>query len=415
LSINYTSNSSNFSQSKIYIYSSYLINRWLLIFSRLITKFAFVKKSFKQRKDTRKKENLTKKNEGLFIDIKKRFSNFDFEVKFNTNGKPLGIIGSSGSGKSMTLKFIAGLETPNEGKIVLNGRVLFDSENKINLPSKERKIGFLFQNYALFPHLKVAHNIGFGLQEFSQEERKEIVFQYLKLMHLEGLEHRYPHELSGGQQQRVALARALAINPDAILLDEPLSALDNYLRSQIEELLIEVFSNYQGITLFVTHKLEEAYRICDNIMVLSQGKIIALAKKEDIFEHPPSYTVAQLTECKNFSIARKIDNETIEALDWNCALKVTQFIPDSVKYVGIRAHHLIFTDQPKLVNSFPCFLVKISETQHRVTLYLKLHNQEGENYDLQAEVFKEKWQQIKNNLGPWYVYLEPLKLILMEN
>jgi molybdate transport system permease protein len=249
------------------------------------------------------------------------------------------------------------------------------------------------------------------------------VFKYLKLMHLEGLEHRYPNELSGGQQQRVALARALAINPHAILLDEPLSALDNYLRSQIEQLLIEVFENYHGITLFVTHKLEEAYRICDKIIVLSKGKTIAFGRKEDIFERPPNYLVAQLTECKNFSPARKIDDNTIEALDWNCQLKVTQSIPNSLKYVGIRAHHLIFTQLKVPLfkgdlggsNIFPCFLVNKSETQHRITLYLKLHHKEGENYHLQAEIFREKWEQIKDNPSPWYIYLDPLKLILMEN
>lgn len=420
LLINYSSNSSNFSQSKIVIYGSYLINRWLLIFSRLIIKIPLLKEREKKIKNIKiinsKTEILINNNQGLFVDIKKKFSNFDFEVKFNTNDKPLGIIGSSGSGKSMTLKFIAGLETPHEGKIVLNGRVLFDSENKINLPSKDRKIGFLLQNYALFPHLKVAHNIGFGLQNMSKEKRREIVFKYIELMHLQGLEKRYPHELSGGQQQRVALARALAINPDAILLDEPLSALDNYLRNQIEQLLIEVFETYQRSTLFVTHKLEEAYRICDNILVISQGKIIAFGHKKDIFENPPNYIVAQITECKNFSVVEKIDDQTIFALNWNCQLKVVKPISQNLKYVGIRANHLIlFTEKQNFDNIFPCVLVKKSETQHRVTLYVKLFHQEKNNSYLQIEIFRNQWEKLKLYSSSWYIYLDPVKLILMEN
>jgi molybdate transport system permease protein len=264
---------------------------------------------------------------GLSVNLQKKLPDFDLEVAFTTNGQPLGILGSSGSGKSMTLRCLAGLETPTWGKIILNGRVLFDSETGINLPSRHRRIGVIFQNYALFPHLTVAQNIVFGLQNISKKERLQRVRYYLQLVELEGLENRYPHQLSGGQQQRVALARALAIQPEALLLDEPLSALDTYLRNRLEQLLSEVLLNYQGVTLFVTHKLEEAYRICDNLLVLSEGKIMALGRKEDIFERPSSFCVAQVTECKNFSRTRIIDAEHIEALDWHCILKVVEPIP----------------------------------------------------------------------------------------
>ncbi|NES86283.1 MAG: molybdate ABC transporter permease subunit, partial [Moorea sp. SIO2B7] len=325
--INYWSDSQNLSQSRMVSYGSYIINRWLsiidiwLIIPRRIFKiFSFKKVVIK--------DNLIINKQGLIIDLQKKISSFNLEAKFKANGKPLGIIGASGSGKSMTLRCIAGLELPTQGRIVLNGRVLFDSEKNINLSSRYRHIGFVFQNYALFPHMKVVHNIGFGLQGLPQEERKQRVYQYIELMELQGLENRYPYELSGGQQQRVALARALAINPEILLLDEPLSALDNYLRNKIEQLLIEVFSNYQGITLFVTHKLEEAYRLCDNLLVMSQGKVIAFGRKQDIFEHPPNYTVAQVTECKNFSHAKRIDQKQIEALDWGCTLQVVEPIPN---------------------------------------------------------------------------------------
>ncbi|WP_293052287.1 MULTISPECIES: molybdate ABC transporter permease subunit [unclassified Moorena] len=403
-----------------------------------------------------KKSNI-EPSQGLLVELRKELSSsFTLDAKFTANGKPLGILGASGSGKSMTLRCIAGLATPTQGRIVLNGRVLFDSKQGINLPPHQRRIGFVFQNYALFPHMNVAENIGFGLQELPKAQRNERVWKYIEMMHLQGLEKRYPHQLSGGQQQRVALARAMAIAPEALLLDEPLSALDTYLRNQIERLLTEIFSTYQGATLFVTHKLEEAYRVCGNLLVLSEGKVIAYGSKEAIFEHPPSFRVAQLTECKNFSRVEIIDHKKIQALDWNCSLSVVEPIRKSLAYVGIRAHHLRFLKEANHDNTFPCWLVTMSETQHRVTLYLSLYtpsrntglmdcplnppilgdfdmippqnwgvrgakptklgkSYNPQQYHLQAEVFKEKWHQIKAWPQPWYVQLDALRLILMES
>jgi molybdate transport system permease protein len=416
--INYWSNYQDFSKTSFVTYCSILINRLSTIISRWLLALPQIKipPFLRGARGDRIIENGTPNNKELIVNIEKQFSSFTLNTNFTTNNKPLGVLGSSGSGKSMTLRCIAGLETPSRGKIILNGRVLFDSEQGINLPPHQRKIGFVFQNYALFPHMKVAQNIGFGLHELSIAERQQRVWKYIELMQLQGLEKRYPHQLSGGQQQRVALARALAIAPEAILLDEPLSALDNYLRNQIEKLLAEVFSNYDGITLFVTHKLEEAYRVCDNLIILSQGKVIASGRKEDIFERPPSFTVAQITECKNFSRAQIIESESIEALDWGCRLRVIEPIPHPLTYVGIRAHHLTFTLESDLENTFPSWLVTTSETQHQITLYLKLNSAptNGQDYHIQAEIFKEKWAELKNRPLPWYVKLDPLRLILME-
>jgi len=412
-SINYWSDSQNLSQSRLVGYYSLVITRCSAIISRWLLARRQTKISLASAEQDKK---LTTNNQGLIVELQKTFSSFTLEANFTANKKPLGILGSSGSGKSMTLRCIAGLETPTQGRIVLNGRVLFDSKQGINIPTRQRRIGFVFQNYALFPHMRIAHNIAFGMPVLSKTERKQRVNQYIELMQLQGLERRYPHELSGGQQQRVALARALAIAPEALLLDEPLSALDQYLRNQIEKLLIEVFSTYQGVTLFVTHNLEEAYRVCDNLLVLSQGKVIASGRKEDIFERPPTFTVAQLTECKNFSRAQRVDNQRIEALDWGCTLQVVETIPNPLTYVGIRAHHLIFLDNQERENTFPCWLVTMSETQHQVTLYLKLHSPatNTQEYHLQAEVFKDKWENLKNQPLPWHIHLDSLRLILME-
>ncbi|HEY9636797.1 MAG TPA: molybdate ABC transporter permease subunit [Coleofasciculaceae cyanobacterium] len=354
---------------------------------------------------------------GLFVDIENQLADFQLDVSFSANEHPLGLLGGSGAGKSMILRCIAGIETPTRGRIVLNGRVLFDSERGINIPSRDRRIGFLVQNYALFPHLTVAQNIGFGLPKgTSASGIKQQVEAQLATVQLQGLADRYPHQLSGGQQQRVALARALASQPEALLLDEPFSALDTYLRSQLEQQLISRLATYQGETLFVTHNLEEAYRVCQDLLVLSGGSAIAYGPKQDIFERPPTFSVAQLTGCKNFSRAVGIASQEVEASDWGTSLRVIEPIPDSLSYVGIRAHQLTFTNDPNEENTFPCWLVTTIETPHRMTLFLKLHSSPTtpQDYHLQAEVFKEKWGILKDRPLPWHIRLDPLRLILMK-
>jgi molybdate transport system permease protein len=350
----------------------------------------------------------------LVLDIQKRLDNFYLQVAFNTDNQPLGLLGSSGAGKSMILRCLAGIETPNKGRIILNGRVLFDSEKNINIPIHQRQIGFLFQNYALFPHMTVAQNITFGLPKYLNA--KEEVEKQLIAMQLQGFGDRYPHQLSGGQQQRVALARALASKPEALLLDEPFSALDTHLRSQLEQQVAEILDDYSGVTLFVTHNMEEAYRLCPNLLVLEQGKAAHYGSKYEIFQHPASVNVAQITGCKNFSRANILSPQQIEAIDWGCTLEVREKIPAKLSHVGIRAHHLIFTKDPQQVNTFPCYLVRTSETPHRMTVFLKLNSvgNHPHDYHLQGEIYKEKWVNIQDQPFPWYVHLDPLRLILMQ-
>lgn len=352
----------------------------------------------------------------LVVDIQKRLPNYTLEVAFDLKEKPLGIIGNSGSGKSMTLRCLAGIETPTKGKIILGDRVLFDSSKGINLPSRKRKVSYLFQNYALFPHMSVAQNIAYGLRGLSKTAKARQVAIQLETLQLKGLEHRYPHQLSGGQQQRVALARALAPNPELLLLDEPFSALDTHLRNELEKQLIKTLRSYQGTTLFVTHNLEEAYRICQQLLVFSNGKVIACGDKQAIFRDPGTLAVGQLTGCKNFSKIRAIAPQYIKALDWNCTLHTIEPIRDRAAYVGIRAHHLFFPTNSEQPNTFPCWLVWKSETPHRLSLYLKLNSPptHGEDYHLQAEVFREKWSNLKDRPLPWQIQLDPLRLFLTE-
>ncbi|RCJ28471.1 molybdenum ABC transporter permease subunit [Nostoc minutum NIES-26] len=354
---------------------------------------------------------------GLLVDIEKILPSFHLKVAFAANEQPLGLLGGSGAGKSMILRCIAGIETPTKGRIVLNGRVLFDSQQGINIPSRDRHIGLLVQNYALFPNMTVVQNIAFGLpKQLSKLAIKQQIEAQLIAVQLSGLGDRYPHQLSGGQQQRVALARALASQPEVLLLDEPFSALDTHLRSQLEQQMVATLTSYQGITLFVTHNMEEAYRVCTNLLVMEQGKAIQYGSKNDIFERPATVSVAQLTGCKNFSGAVVKAVQEVEAVDWGCRLRVIQPIPDQLSSVGIRAHQLIFTNDSSQDNTFPCWLVRTSETPHRMTLFLKLHSahSNSNDYHLQAEVFKEKWAIMKDQPLPWYVHLDPLRLILME-
>lgn len=226
--------------------------------------------------------------------IKKRFSGFSLDVSLNTDGGVMGILGASGSGKSMTLKCIAGIETPDEGRIVLNGRVLFDSEKHINLPPQKRKVGYLFQNYALFPNMTVETNIAAGLSG-SKEEKQEAVARMICLFKLEGLEKRYPSQLSGGQQQRMGIARAVVLNPDVILFDEPTSALDPELVGEVLKVIKDIAK--EGITMIiVTHEMSFASDAANRVIFMAGGVVVEEGKPDEIFSNPKEERTKQFLE-----------------------------------------------------------------------------------------------------------------------
>jgi molybdate transport system permease protein len=359
----------------------------------------------------------------LEVAIEKNVGGFRLAVEFTADGAPLGLLGPSGSGKTMTLRAIAGLETPDRGRISLDGNVLFDSEQKINLSVRERRIGLLFQNYALFPHLTAAENIAFGLQQVSEAERKRRVAEQLVAAQLIGVAERYPATLSGGEQQRVALARALAIEPTALLLDEPFSALDTHLRGALERQLRETLAAYRGSTLFVSHNLEEAYRVCEKIVVLENGKVAAQGPKEEVFRHPPTIEVARVTGCKNYSRARRLPDGSIEAMDWGCRLSVAQEFANSPMHIAIRAHH-IRVHPPQYVlpgnfqeNIFPCWLAAVTETPFRVTLDLRigLAPSNPNDFHVQAEIFKQEWESFRDLPQPWAMELAVDRLFLLPD
>ena len=209
----------------------------------------------------------------LEVQIYKKLAEFDLDASFQVDDNILGLMGASGSGKSMTLKCIAGIETPDQGRIVLNNRVLFDSEKKINVPIQKRNVGYMFQSYALFPNMNVYENISVGLRARKVKDVDIVVQKVMQQFRVFELASRYPKQLSGGQRQRVALARLMAYEPDVLLLDEPFSALDEDLK---EDLLRELKSELQisKPVIFVSHDKEEVNYLCDLNYKIKQGEII---------------------------------------------------------------------------------------------------------------------------------------------
>ena len=354
----------------------------------------------------------------LEVDIQKQLPNFLLDITFKVDSnRPLGILGTSGAGKTTLLRCIAGLETPDRGRIVLNDRILYDSAKGIDLPPQKRAVGFLFQDYALFPHLSVADNIAFGVpKERSPSVISQEIVHQLQQMNLTGMSDRLTTQLSGGEQQRVALARVLASKPDLTLLDEPFSALDSNLKAQLLKLWQKLLSNYSGSTIYVTHNLSEAYRLCPQLLIMNRGKAIACGRREDILYRPPNLQTAKIIGCNNISAAKAIAPQTIKAIDWQCDLQIAE-TTKNIQHIAIHSHSIIFTQDKQNKNTFPVWLTTCDRLPHRVSLYLKLHSSPNnlEDYSLLAKVNLELWQQLQQHPFPWYIQLSPSKIIILES
>ncbi len=235
----------------------------------------------------------------ITVDIRRRLGAFALDVVFEADQETVVLFGHSGSGKSVTLASMAGLIRPDAGSIAIAGRTVFDAARGIDLPPQQRNVGYLVQQIALFPHLTAAENIGYSLTGWDREARARRVSELSVLLSIDGFEDRMPHQLSGGQQQRVALARALARPVDALLLDEPFSALDEALRGDLRAELLRLRSELAIPVVFVTHDLREAYLLADRIAVLDEGRVLQFASREDVFRRPSSRRVAELTGVRN--------------------------------------------------------------------------------------------------------------------
>ena len=328
----------------------------------------------------------------ISVDIEKQLGTFRLRVRFEAPDAVHGLLGASGCGKSMTLRCISGVETPDRGRIVLNDRVLFDSERGVNLSPRERKVGLLFQNYALFPNMTVEQNLRCALRGREKSEAKAEISAMLRRFHLEGLERHKPHQLSGGQQQRAALARILLTEPEILLLDEPLSALDSYLRWQTELELAEMLDDFTGPTLLVTHSREEVRRLCRTVTVLSHGAGEGAMPVEALFQSPETLSACLLSGCKNYSRAERIGERRVRALDWGTELTVSH-VPEGMAYAAIRAHHLEPAAGPG-ENVIPCRVQRVVEDVFSVIVMCETPGGGGGSRRLRLELDKGDWNPV---------------------
>ena len=275
----------------------------------------------------------------------------------------------------MTLRCIAGIETPDRGKIILDGITLFDSEKGINLNPQARRTGLLFQNYALFPNMTVLQNIKSGAKrEKDSQKRNYMVQSVVERFGLAELLDRYPHQLSGGQQQRVALARILVSSPKILLLDEPFSALDSHLRFKLEREVKEVLRQFGKTAILVSHDRDEVFRMSDKIALMEQGQIQAVGTNREVFSAPQTRGGASLTGCKFLSPVKILGPGRIRALDWDLELDVPE-CDFEIKSVGLRMHGIQAHGSQ---NPILCRVVEEIENPFSYTLMLRpLHAPQG--------------------------------------
>ena len=324
----------------------------------------------------------------LHVDIRKALGSFTLDVRFTAGNGITSLLGASGCGKSMTLKCIAGIEKPDEGRIELDGRVLFDSEAHINLPPQARRVGYLFQNYALFPNMTVRQNILCGLnREKDRGVREDRLRDMLRMMQLEGLEERKPAQLSGGQQQRVALARILVNDPQILLLDEPFSALDSNLRDSLKVELRDLLKRFGREVLMVTHDRNEAYNMSREIAVMDGGRLLTVKPTKALFADPGSVQAAVLTGCKNIAKARRVDDHTVEVPDWGLRLETRQAVREELCAVGVRAHYF---NPAAPQNRFPVRLVEEMEEPFETILQFRFASQKPDSPPVWWRLSKEK-------------------------
>ncbi|WP_096198872.1 sulfate/molybdate ABC transporter ATP-binding protein [Bacillus sp. FJAT-45350] len=344
--------------------------------------------------------------------IHKNMNQFSLDVSFKADNGVTGILGPSGCGKSLTLQCLAGLQTPAQGEIKLGSGTLFSSNNKKNLKTRNRQIGYVFQNYALFPHLTVYENIAFGLKGLAKIEVEQLVKQLLSKIQLEKYEKHYPFELSGGQQQRVALARTLITEPKLLLLDEPFSALDYHVKHLLEQELLNIIKeNFSGVVLLVTHNMEEAYRLCDKLLLMNEGSIVQSGRKDEVFKRPTNKVSAKIIGCKNIIPISSIDDDVnfigVNINDKKVILPKRSHTRE-INYVGIHSEEIQFTNSMTNNNSFDFEVVESVTGIYNTSLTLDLSG-----ITIQAVIPNDQVNSLYNHEVK--VYLPPERLFLMTD
>lgn len=307
------------------------------------------------------------------ISITKKFKDFTLQTSFRSDASVTGILGVSGCGKSMTLRSIAGIERPDSGHIIINGKTLFDSQKRICLKPQQRRTGYLFQNYALFGKMSVEKNIMAGARG-SRTEKKEKADELIHMFELDGLEKRLPHQLSGGQQQRTALARLLASEPEIILLDEAFSALDSQLRERLQYEFIKVLESSAIPAIIVSHDRDEIYKLTENTVIMDNGRVCRCGNTKDVFLSPGDSVSARLTGCRNISPCRIEGKRLLFAEDWGIYLETEYDIDKNVKFVGIRAHDICAAPDNCTLNTVNVSEERVLESPFEYTKILRTHN-----------------------------------------
>ena len=345
----------------------------------------------------------------LHVQIRKRLGSFLLDVHFSTEFGRLALLGASGCGKSVTLRCIAGVMRPDEGYIELNGRVLFDSEKKIDLPPQKRRVGYLFQQYALFPNMTVAQNIRAAIRD--RRAREGTVSALLQTFRLEDVAQSRPEQLSGGQQQRLALARILATEPELLLLDEPFSALDSFLKYQLEQELCDRLESFGGNVLWVSHDRDEVFRSCTQICVIDGGKSQPAVTPEALFRDPQTVAAAKLSGCKNILRAEPCKS-SVFLPDWGLTLHCGRAVLLEAVAVGLRAHHFCFAAAGEK-NAFPCRLVRVMDNVFSTIILLRPEGAAANAPVLRLEMDKALWAS-RSAEAVHHVSIAPEDILLLK-
>ena len=342
----------------------------------------------------------------LYVDIEKDLGSFCLKAKFEAGDESIALLGASGCGKSMTLKCIAGIETPDRGRIVVDDVVLFDSEKKINLTPQQRRTGLLFQNYALFPNMTVYKNICAGAKrERDSQKRNRMIQSIMENFGLTELADRYPHQLSGGQQQRVALARILVSSPRILLLDEPFSALDSHLRFMLEREVRQVIRDFGKTVVLVSHDRDEVYRMSDKIAVMDSGIIQTIGTRAQVFADPRTRKGAILTGCKNVSAVTHQADGSLWAADWGMTLNIPG-VPADVTAVGLRM---------KTIRPGPgenaCRCRVLEEIENPFSYTVMLEPLAGAAVPIGWEMLKPEWEALRATEIEIHIPVEAILLL----
>ena len=358
----------------------------------------------------------------LEVRVKRKLPGFTLDVAFSISQEVMAILGPSGSGKTMTLQCIAGLIQPDEGYVYLNGRVLLDTAKGINLPARMRKVGFVFQNYALFPHLTVNQNISYGISYLPAPQIKERVEELLEKMNIQRLGERFPRQLSAGQQQRVAVARALAPEPEVLLLDEPFSALDSLVKERLQLELQALHQFYQGNMLFVTHDLTEGYKFSSRIAVFESGCIVQHDRKEEVISSPSNHTVARLVGFKNLMEGSIVGIKELAILVEVPELggHVKAIIPKIMDLkigqhvtVGIRPEYVQLRHQPG-ENTFLSTVDRIVEGITATNCYFHVNSVESARHYIMVILPRPDTGEVCNGQTS-YLYLPPEHVVILTD